>query len=203
MKKYGLIFLGGVIAYFIITIGWYFLKEEKRFTKDEVITLLNLETDKAPDDKRFHTDKQVYRNNEEVIFYKDNKPLVSWNYKKVTTEKSEDIKNFEDLNKDDIIRIEFEVKNFNYMNGEEKYEPPLDLLTWGTDFGEPIYQSASIPFTPLKIGETGTYIHFLHSDKSVEKVKKIYMRYYYAETLLNLPVGTRSNYVDFDLDVSH
>lgn len=102
-----------------------------------------------------------------------------------------------------MIRIEFEIKNFNYMDGKEAYEPPLALLSWGTDLGEPIFQSDSIPFTPLKIGETGTFIHFLHSDKSVEKVKKVYMRYYYAETLLNLPIGTHSNYVDSELDVNH
>lgn len=203
MKKIGLIFLIGIIAYFTITIGFYSLKKEKRFTKDEVITLLNWNSDKCLEDKQFHTEKETYKNNEEVIFYKDNKPLVSWNYKKVTTAKLEDIKNFEDLNNNDIIRIEFEIKNFNYMDGKEAYEPPLALLSWGTDLGEPIYQSASIPFTPLKIGETGTCIHFLHSDKSVEKVKKVYMRYYYAETLLNLPIGTHSNYVDFELDVNH
>lgn len=203
MKRIGLIVLAIITAYFVITIGIFLLKGEKRYTKDEVIALLDLNSNKSPEDRRFHTEKTTYKNNEEVIFYKDKKPLVSWNYKKVTTVKSENIKNFEDLNQDDIIQIEFEVKNYNYLNGAEPYEPPLVLLTWGTDLGDQIYQSASIPFKPLEIGESGTYIHFLHSDKSVKEVNKIYMRYYYTETLLNLPVGTRSNYVDFELDVTH
>ena len=78
MKKIGLIILGIVTIYFTITIGWYLLKEEKRFTKDEAIALFDSKQIKIPDDKRFSTDKQVYKNNEEVIFYRDSTPLVSW-----------------------------------------------------------------------------------------------------------------------------
>ncbi|MBO0444328.1 hypothetical protein JZO79_11955 [Vagococcus fluvialis] len=204
MKKIGLIVLAIITAYFTITIGWYLLKEEKRFTKDEAITLFDSVQTKIPDDKRFHTDKQVYKNNEEVIFYRDNKPLVSWEFTNVTTKKLDDISGFGDLNQDDIIRMEFKVKNFNYLEGSEPYEPlHRSSYVWVTDQGEELFQSASIPFDPINKDEDSTYIYFLHSDKSVMKAKKVFMRFYYHENLLDLPIGTRANYVDFDLDISH
>lgn len=204
MKKYGLIFLGGVIAYFAITIGWYLLQEEKRYTKDEAIMMHDSKLTKMPDDKRFQTDKQTYKNNEEVIFYRDDKPLVSWKFTKVTTKKMEDISGFGDLNKDDIIRIEFEVKNFNYLEGAEPYYPlSKSTYVWVTDQGEELIQWASLPTNPTPKNEKSIYTHFLHSDRSIEKANKVFMRFYYHEDLLNLPLGTRANYVDFDLDISH
>lgn len=204
MKKFGLIFLGGMIAYFAITIGWYLLQEEKRFTKDEAIALYDLQHQKIPEDKRFQTKKQVYANNEEVIFYRDNEPLVSWKFTKVTTKKLEDIAGFGDLNQDDIIRMEFEVKNFNYLEGSELYEPMhRTSYIWVTDQGEELYKRASIPFEPIKKGEDSTYVYFLHSDRSLKEAKKVFMRFYYHENLLDLPIGTRANFIDFDLDISH
>lgn len=204
MKKIGLIFLIGIIAYFTITIGWYLLKEEKRFTKDEAITMHDSKLKKIADDKRFHTDKQTYKKDEEVIFYKDNKPLVSWEFTNITTKKLEDISGFGDLNQNDIIRVEFKVKNFNYLEGREPYYPlSKPTYVWVTDQGEELIQWASIPSEPTPQNNEGVYTHFLHSDRSVEKANKVYMRFYYHEDLLNLPLGTRANYVDFDLDISH
>ena len=204
MKKIGLIILGIVTIYFTITIGWYLLKEEKRFTKDEAIALFDSKQIKIPDDKRFSTDKQVYKNNEEVIFYRDSTPLVSWKFTKVTTKKLEDISGFGDLNQDDIIRMEFRVKNYNFLDGSEPYEPfHRTSYVWVTDQGDELIKWASIPFEPIKKGEESTYVYFLHSDRSLKEANKVFMRFYYHENLLDLPIGTRANYVDFDLDISH
>lgn len=202
MKKTSLIILGIIVSYFVITIGIYLSTEEKELTKEEAIALGDSLKSRPDYDKRFSTKKDSYKINEDAIIYEDGVPLVRWNFKKVTTVKEDDITNFEDLIQDNIIRIELEIENLNYI---EPYDPDVSTFIshFITDKGESLIQTASLPTTSIKRGEKKVFTYFFKTKKSGKKIDKIYVQYYYMRQLFDFSWVTYSNHLDFELTVTH
>ena len=204
MRKVGLVILGGVIIYFVTVVSIYLIKEEDALlTKDEAIELNDFKYDIVPDNKDFYTEKKTFKIGEEAIIYKDNKPFISWNFKLVTTDRDKQL-TYKDYvgDEDGRFRVELEVKNFNYTI--KPYTPEFSIYSsiYTTDRGVRLSRSKPKEFKPIERGEKGIFINFLYPETMTKKREKIYVRYYYAEELLNLPIGSRSNYIDFELKIT-
>lgn len=203
LKKTALIVLAVTVAFFAVSIGFFLLKGEKTLTKDEAIALVDFKYAKSSENKNFSTDKETYKNNEQITFYKDGEPFIGWKFSKVTTESYDDTEGFPDLGKSGMVRLELEVENFNYNH--EPYNPFFSFFTtvFVTDKGIKLIEMANLPFTPLEVGEKNTYVYFIETERATKKLDKIYIRYYYANDFLNASSLPPKNHVDFELEVSH
>ena len=204
MKKISLIILGLVLGYFIIAISFSIIKgDEKLLTKEEAIELNDFVYEIVPDNKEFSTQNKTFKLGEEAIIYKNDKPLIGWTFKLVATERDKQLTHQDYIGDEDgRFRIELEVENFNYT--KEPYTPEFSIYSsvYTTDRGVPLSRSQPEDFTPIGVGEKATFTNFYYPERMTKKREKIYVRYYYVEELLGLPIGTRSNYIDFELDIT-